>query len=265
MEQSKFSDVIIIGGGPAGTTAATLLQRRGWTVTLFEREKHPRFHIGESLLPKNMPILEELGVLDEVRRIGVHKPGADFCQPDEPDEYQVFLFERALGDSPSHAYQVRRSEFDELLFKNCRESGINALEEHCVNRVELNDDGAHKVHVTGPDGGNSSWTCRYLIDASGRDTLLASQEKWKLRNRKHASAALFTHFEGVLPRPGKDVEDGNIGIYWFVGGWIWIIPLPDGATSIGAVCRPNTFRNADHRRQNFCWKRLCDVPARGNG
>jgi flavin-dependent dehydrogenase len=260
MEQSKFSDVIIIGGGPAGTTAATLLQRRGWTVTLFEKEKHPRFHIGESLLPKNMPILEELGVLDEVRRIGVHKPGADFCQPDEPDEYRVFLFERALGDSPSHAYQVRRSEFDELLFKNCRESGINALEEHCVNRVELNDDGAHKVHVTDPDGGNSSWTCRYLIDASGRDTLLASQEKWKLRNRKHASAALFTHFEGVLPRPGKDVEDGNIGIYWFVGGWIWIIPLPDGATSIGAVCRPEYLQERRSSQTEFLLEAIMRCP-----
>jgi len=251
MAQSNISDVIIIGGGPAGTTAATLLHRRGWTVTLFEREKHPRFHIGESLLPKNLPILEDLGVLDEVRRIGVHKPGADFCQPGQSNDYRVFSFDRALGDSPSHAYQVRRSEFDELLFNNCRESGINALEEYCVSRVELNDKGAHRVFVTGPDQNESSWTCRYLIDASGRDTLLASQEKWKLRNHKHASAAFFTHFEGVVPRPGIDVDNGNIGIYWFEGGWIWIIPLREGVTSVGAVCRPDYLQTRHSSQTEF--------------
>jgi len=136
MEESNHSDVIIVGGGPAGTTAASLLHRLGWTVTLFEREKHPRFHIGESLLPKNLPILEELGVLDEVRRIGVYKPGADFCQPGEATEYQTFSFDRALSNTPPNAYQVRRSEFDEILFRNCRNSGINALEEHCVSRTQ---------------------------------------------------------------------------------------------------------------------------------
>jgi len=260
MTQSNFSDVIIVGGGPAGTTAATLLHRRGWTVTLFEREKHPRFHIGESLLPKNLPILEELGVLDDVRRIGVHKPGADFCQPGKPDEYSVFSFARALGNTPSHAYQVKRSEFDELLFKNCRASGINALEEHCVSRVELNDNGAHTVLVAGPDQSESTWECRYLIDASGRDTLLASQEKWKLRNRKHASAALFTHFKGVAARAGNDVDKGNIGIYWFDGGWIWIIPLRGGTASVGAVCRPEYLQERQSSQTDFLRESIMRCP-----
>ena len=279
MEKSNRSDVIVVGGGPAGTTAATLLHRCGWTVTLFEREKHPRFHIGESLLPKNLPILEELGVLDDVRRIGVYKPGADFCQPGESAEYQTFSFDRALGETPSHAYQVRRSEFDELLFKNCRESGINTLEEHCVNKVELDDSGSHRVFVTGPDQSESTWTCNYLIDASGRDTLLASQEKWKLPNRRHAAAALFTHFEGVVPRPGTDAETGNIGIYWFDGGWIWIIPLRDGVTSVGAVCKPEYLQQRHSSQTDFltetvrhcpgAWERLKNakplMPAQATG
>ena len=260
MEESNHSDVIIVGGGPAGTTAASLLHRLGWTVTLFEREKHPRFHIGESLLPKNLPILEELGVLDEVRRIGVYKPGADFCQPGEATEYQTFSFDRALSNTPPNAYQVRRSEFDEILFRNCRNSGINALEEHCVSRVELNDSGSHRVFVTGPDQSQSTWTCKYLIDASGRDTLLASQEKWKLRNRKHASAALFTHFEGVRPRPGTDAESGSIGIYWFDGGWIWIIPLRDGVTSVGAVCKPEYLHERDSPQTEFLSETIRQCP-----
>ena len=260
MEVSNHSDVIIVGGGPAGTTAATLLHRRGWTVTVFEREKHPRFHIGESLLPKNLPILEELGVLAKVRRIGVYKPGADFCQPGESNKYQVFSFDRALGDSPSHAYQVRRSEFDELLFDNCRESGVNALEEHSVSRVELSNNGPHRVFVTGPDQNRSTWTCSYLLDASGRDTLLASQEKWKQRNRKHAAAALFTHFEGVAPRPGTHAENGSIGIYWFEGGWMWIIPLRDGVTSVGAVCRPEYLQQRHSSQTEFLTDTLRRCP-----
>ena len=229
-------------------------------MTLFERDQHPRFHIGESLLPKNLPILEELGVLAAVRRIGVFKPGAEFFQPGESDQYQAYSFDRALGNSPSHAYQVRRSEFDELLFNNCRESGINALEKHSVNRVELSDNGTHRVFVTGPDETLSTWTCNYLLDASGRDTLLATQEKWKLRNRKHATAALFTHFEGVLPRPGAAGENGNIAIYWFEGGWIWIIPLRDGVTSVGAVCKPTYLQQRHSSQTEFLTETLRRCP-----
>ena len=260
MKEPSSSDVIVVGGGPAGTTAATLLHRRGWTVTLFEREKHPRFHIGESLLPKNLPILEELGVLDDVRRIGVYKPGADFCQPGQSTEYRVFSFDRALGDSPTHAYQVRRSEFDELLFRNCRESGIDAREDHRVTRVELDENGLHRIFVTGPDQEMSTWTSKYLLDASGRDTLLASQERWKLRNPRHATAALFTHFSDVSPRPGVDSENGSIGIYWFHGGWIWIIPLRDGVTSVGAVCKPEYLQQRHSSQTDFLIETLRHCP-----
>jgi flavin-dependent dehydrogenase len=268
MDASNYSDVIIIGGGPAGTTAATLLKRSGWTVTLFERETHPRFHIGESLLPKNLPIIEKLGILDEVHRIGIYKPGADFQAPGQKDSITNFPFANALGDSPPHAYQVRRSEFDELLFSNCCSAGVDGRQEHLVTRVELDADGrSHRVFVNGPDQDETVWTCGYLIDASGRDTLLATQQKWKRRNPQHASAALFSHFKGAQARTGK--YTGNISIYWFDHGWIWMIPLPDDTMSVGTVCNANYFRQLKSSKEDYfleslrgcdaAWERLRDA------
>src|SRR5256886_5082579 len=104
-------DVAVIGGGPAGSTAAALLARRGYRVIALEKAHHPRFHIGESLLPMNLPIFERLGVLEKVRALGVYKRGADF-EADNEQGYNTFAFDRAIGNSPPHAYQVWRQDLD---------------------------------------------------------------------------------------------------------------------------------------------------------
>ena len=117
-------DVLVIGGGPAGTTAATLLARRGWKVILLEKAAHPRFHIGESLLPMNLPILERLGVLEQVKAMGTFKPGADFPLQDDADSVNVFRFERAIEPQFGYAYQVKREEFDQMLFRNAQANGV---------------------------------------------------------------------------------------------------------------------------------------------
>jgi len=247
MGESRECDVVVAGGGPAGTTAAALLSRRGWNVTLFERDTHPRFHIGESLLPMNMPILDQLGVLDRVRRIGVLKPGADFTAGRNAAPHRSFCFSSALRDSPAYAFQVRRSEFDALLFENCLEAGVNALEGHCVTSVVFGE--PHCVNVRAPDDSEQTWGCRYLIDASGQETLLATQERWRVRNPHHAAAAIFAHFEGVTERSGG--EAGNISVYWFEAGWLWLIPLTGGVMSIGAVCRPAYLRKRRGSHDEF--------------
>ena len=176
-------DVLVIGGGPAGTTAATLLARKGWKVTLLEKAAHPRFHIGESLLPMNLPILERLGMLEQVRAIGVFKPGADFPLQGDAERTNVFHFERAINPKFGHAYQVKREDFDQLLFKNTQANGVDAREHVAVERVEFGADGRpQRVHARAADGEALAFRPRYLIDASGRDTFLGSKLKLKQKN-----------------------------------------------------------------------------------
>ena len=251
------SDVLIIGGGPAGSTTALLLARRGLRVTLVERERHPRFHIGESLLPMSMPIIERLGLMPELERIGVRKPGADFPSNNEQG-YAVFRFTRALDPIWPHAYQVRRDEFDEMLFRRAAaEHGVEALEGVRVESVELGRDGV----VARARNGDAERTlrARYLVDATGRDTLLGRQLGVVRRHRKHQSAAIFAHFSGVVRRAGDDA--GNISVYRFPEGWIWVIPLRDGITSIGAVCSPEHLRQRRGRNAEFLLETLHSVPA----
>lgn len=254
MIQDNECDIIVVGGGPAGATAGALLSSRGWNVTVFEADQHPRFHIGESLLPMNLPIFEQLGVLEDVRQIGTFKPGADFTIADEGAAHHSFPFDRALRDSPPHAYQVKRSDLDALLLNNCRSKGATVLENHKVTRIDLAANGQHRVQVGSSDGVQSEWSCKYLLDASGQQTVLASQQKWRTRNRDHASAAIFAHFDNVAVRAGT--EQGNISIYWIDAGWIWMIPLKDGVMSVGAVCNPGYLKQRSGSQEEFLLKTI---------
>src|SRR5690348_12027258 len=208
-------DVAIIGGGPAGSTAAALLARRGYRVIALEKERHPRFHIGESLLPMNLPVLERLGVLDKVHAMGVFKAGADF-EADNERGYNVFSFGRALCGSPPHSYQVWRQDFDKMLYDHARECGADAREGQQVVAVEQSGPRHARLDVKTDDGRRYVIEARYLIDASGRDAFLTTKKKLKRRNRQHQSAALFTRFANAARRQGEDA--GNVSIYRFDHG-----------------------------------------------
>ncbi len=254
---NKKTDVLVIGGGPAGTTCATLLKQKGYDVTLLEKDQHPRFHIGESLLPMNLPILERLGVLESVKSIGVDKMGADFSVGNRQIGEQTFYFKNALGGSPPQAYEVRRADFDQILFENCKSNGVHALEGVKVKHVEAIDDGCHQVTAIDESGNEHVWQTRFLVDASGRDTFMSSKNGWKKPNRKHASAAIYSHFSGVTRRPG--IDQGNISIYWFESGWIWMIPLQDDIMSIGMVCYPDYLKQRKGSRDEFLLETLNSI------
>jgi flavin-dependent dehydrogenase len=237
---SPVCDVLIIGGGPGGSTAASVLAEKGYRVVLLEKARHPRFHIGESLLPANLPILERLGVADAVGAIGMEKWGAEFVSASD-GRSQEFRFAGAWDKSQPLAYQVRRSEFDEILIRRAAHLGAQVIEGCRVRDVDFPagaPGGAQGVIVGAEhdDGRRESWTAGYLIDASGRDTFLGNRLQMKQRNKRHNSAALYAHFTGAQRECGK--RAGNVTVYWFDHGWFWVIPLADGTTSVGAVVWP---------------------------
>jgi flavin-dependent dehydrogenase len=245
---TEVCDVAVVGGGPAGSTAATLLARCGYKVIALEKARHPRFHIGESLLPMNLPVFERLGVLDKVRALGIFKPGADF-EADNDRGYNTYAFARAIGDSPPHAYQVWRQDFDKMLYDHARESGADAREGHEVLRIDQIGPRETRLEVRTDEGRSYGIQARYLVDASGRDAFLSAKKKLRRKNGQHQSAAIFGHFRGAALRAGEDA--GNISIYRFDHGWMWMIPLPDGVMSIGAVCRPEYLKQRKGRTAEF--------------
>jgi 2-polyprenyl-6-methoxyphenol hydroxylase-like FAD-dependent oxidoreductase len=169
------SDVLIIGGGPGGSTAAIELAARGFEVTLLEKARHPRFHIGESLLPANLPLFERLGVAAEVKAIGMQKWGAEFVSPWHAVRSQTFEFAEGWNKSLPFAYHVRRSQFDEILIRRAGASGAQVMEGCRVRDVELLAPGkGARVHAEHDDGRIESWETRFVIDASGRDTFLGN-------------------------------------------------------------------------------------------
>jgi flavin-dependent dehydrogenase len=255
---TPIPDILVIGGGPAGATVAALLAERGLDVVLLEKDRHPRFHIGESLLPFNVPLFERLGVLDQIARIGMPKWGVDFVSPSHQRTIS-FEFKDSWDKSLPYSFQVRRSEFDHILLRNAASKGAAVVEGWRVTSVDLGLAEGVAVTAKSEAGEEREWRARFLIDASGRDTLIANSLGLKERNRRHASAALYGHFAGAHRQEGR--AEGNISIYWFEHGWFWFIPLADGTTSIGAVCPPEYFKTRKTDVTTFFHETIAKSPA----
>ena len=198
---SRTCDVLVMGGGPAGSTAAIMLAEKGFRVVLLEKAHHPRFHIGESLLPANLPLFERLGVAERVRAIGMEKWGAEFISPWD-GRRQQFKFAEAWDKSLPLAYQVRRSDFDEILDpprrrgRGARRRRVSGTRGSVAGRRPE----APRVEAVHEDGRTECWDSRYLVDATGRDTFMANRLKAKQRNKKHNSAAMYASFHRRAPR-----------------------------------------------------------------
>jgi 2-polyprenyl-6-methoxyphenol hydroxylase-like FAD-dependent oxidoreductase len=250
-------EVLVVGGGPGGSTIAALLAARGRHVVLVEKNEHPRFHIGESLLPLNLPLFERLGLGDRIEKIGMFKYGVEFVSPYHKRSI-TFDFGNAWDKRFPYSFQVRRSEFDHLLFKNAIAQGAEAFERCRVTEIDFPEGGGALVQARDADGQTRRWRARFLVDASGRDTLVAGKLGMRERSRKHSSAAMFGHFIGARRLPGKAA--GNITVFWFDHGWFWFIPLADGTTSVGAVCRPEYIKSRKLDLNAFFMKTIALCP-----
>ncbi len=252
-------DVLVIGGGPAGSTVAPFLAEKGYKVVMLEKARHPRFHIGESLLPANLPLFERMGIADEVKAIGMVKPGAEFVSPHH-EMSQVFHFAEAWDKSMPYAYQVKRDEFDTILIRNAASKGVEVHEGCRAKVVDFQADDSVVVRALHDDGREQEWHARFLVDASGRDTFLANRFQIKHRNPKHNSSAIYGHFAGAKRHEGS--AEGNITIFWFEHGWFWFIPMMNDVTSIGMVTWPYYMKTkGDRSLEQFLMDGIAMCPA----
>jgi len=233
-KQNGFDyDVAVVGGGPAGSTAATLLAQYGHKVLLLESGRHPRFHIGESMLPFSEPVIQRLGI--DWSAGNLSKSGAVFI--DEATEQRMY-FPLAINRK---TYQIERAPFDQMLFENAGKHGVDTHQDEKVLDVACQPAGADIVSDKG------QYHCRYLIDATGRSALMGRKDKAIRRIDNLGKFAVYTHFENI--QPGEEADElfrsGNIYVPVVDIGWILIIPLAERRLSVGLVVQKERPKDCD--------------------
>jgi flavin-dependent dehydrogenase len=245
-------DAIVIGGGPSGSTAGALLAAKGRNVLILEKEKFPRYHIGESLMPYCYFTLEKLGVLEKMKHHGfVEKYSVQFVSRDGKVSTPFYFFQQ-LKHPSAMTWQVPRPEFDQMLLNNARDKGAEVHEETEVTKFLTDDTGAI-VGVTAKSktGETRDIHARIVIDATGRDALFQRKTGWRNRDPQLDKVALWTYYKGVKRDFG--IDEGATTVAYLEGkGWFWHIPLKDDIVSSGIVAeRDYLFRDTQDRKEIF--------------
>ena len=234
MTATSEYDAIVIGGGPAGASTATVLAQHGRRVLLLEREPFPRYHIGESLMPYTWFSFDRLGVLDWLQRSGSpRKHSVQFVSTNGKVSQPFYFFETIKHECAS-TWQILRSDFDAMMLENAAAKGAEVRQGVAVRDVLMDGDRVVGVAAEVAGGGRETYRASVVVDATGRDTLLAGRLGWRRRDPDLNKIAIFTYFTGALRDHGLD-EGATTVAYISEKGWFWYIPLQNDTVSVGVV------------------------------
>jgi len=239
MEMKTNFDVIVMGGGPAGSTVASILAREGRKVVLFEKERFPRHHIGESLMTDTYFTFQRMGLLEKLKASPfVRKYSVQFANPAGKESRPFYFFEANHHES-AVTWQVTRAQFDLMLIEHAAEQGAEVYQETQIKRVLFDGARAYGVEARMTNGSLQQFTAPVVVDATGQTAMLSNKFGWRVRDPQLKKAVLFSYFKGAHREP--DLNGGATLVLRTPegsNGWFWYIPLENDITSVGVVADP---------------------------